>query len=144
MGANGIPVDVLAMAHVISRVSNAMVNVPALPDLAVRGKLQPIAIREPSFHKLNGLRECNPCGWRKDHMNMIRHNDEFMKFEFSLLAIGVENLQEQLRGGSGLKNGCALPRFRCDEPGAAFKDNPVAGWFCHEEQRRLKPPRFHI
>src|SRR5579862_7249894 len=83
--------DVLAMVLVIPNVSNPMVCEACLPYGAVLFQ----TIRESSFNELHGALKGDLFRRCEQRVDVVRHNDEFVKKKFSRVAILCQRVDQE-------------------------------------------------
>jgi len=100
-------------------VANAMVSEAGLPN----GQLRLQAEGESSFDELNGLLERSVIVRRDQSVEMVGHDDEFVKEVFSLASVMQEHVHEEISGGVFLEDGPPSGGDRCDEESSIHTSN---------------------
>ncbi len=93
--------NIPTMLFIIIPIANAMIRETALPNLRARSHFFLIAKRISALDKLHGLLQGRLR--LQDQMNMIRHDNKFVKPEFFVIAIAKQNLKKQLSRPFGAK-----------------------------------------
>src|SRR6266478_7339304 len=84
------------MPQIISFIANVMVRETLLP---YRPMLLAEPIRESTLDHLQRTLKRNILRGREQQMQMVGHDDEFMRHEFALLCIVLEHIDHELRRG---------------------------------------------
>src|SRR5713226_2184935 len=118
--AHRIHPNVFCVPLIVVFVLNMMAGEALLPRETALLLAQ--AIRKAAFDQLHGSFDGNIGCWCQQEVQMIGHNDEFMKEIFLLLLIVREHVEHQARSLLAAKERRALPRDGCDEECSSIHD----------------------
>src|SRR5579862_6039687 len=91
MRAHGIHPDVIAMLLVIRPISDPMIREARLPDVAALVE----TVRESSLDELHGAFQGDLFRRCEHRVNVVRHNDEFVKKKLSRVAILCQRVDQE-------------------------------------------------
>jgi hypothetical protein len=123
-------VDVFPKCREFLRAPHPAIAEASLPNLKVAGN-RACATGEAAFDELNGALN-GDTRRRKEKVDVIRHDDEFVEQKFVLIPVIVESRKKQLRETVRLEESPALPRGGSDEVGIAFVGEGVQTFWAQE------------
>lgn len=118
-GAHGISKNVIAMRFVIRRIADAMISRLGLPNSA-QAQFTSRRSGVPALDVLHGLLQRNPLLGSNEQMEMVGHDHELVKFEFTLAAIEVKRVDQEFGGGCVAEKCMPSVGDGCDEKRADF------------------------
>ena len=108
------------MAVVVLLIANAMIRETLFPDQESVSELFLGSKRKASLDELQGFFQGNVLGGRKDEMEMIGHDDEFVQQEAALRAIIGENVNQKASHLLRFEDWPSSIGHGCDEECADF------------------------
>ena len=102
------------MTLIILQITHAMIRETRLPNR--RPRFQPI--RKSPFDELHDSLQRNLCRGRQQRVDMIGHDDEFVKKIFPVIAIVSQGIDQKPGDGVAPENGLAMSRNSSDKEDA--------------------------
>ena len=87
--------NILAMVGIVLRVADAMVCKSALPDLALASEFRAHGVRVSALNELDRAFNGYVVRGSKQHMHVLRHDDECEQLKSPCAAVAVQSLEKQ-------------------------------------------------
>ena len=129
--ANGVVFDITDAGDEVFPGDDLGFIEAAFPDVELAFEAE----GEAAFDELHGFFERHIRRGSEESVEVIRHNDEGVKLEFSLGAIVEDGLLEEIGGGGDLEEASLLGGYSSDMVGASFLRGSAHEW---QDKRKVR------
>jgi len=109
MSDNRILMDVIPMMSEVLGIANRMIRKAALPDFRLTSDQGADRMRISFLDQLDSALDGPIIRWRKQKMNVVRHEDEGVQTILAFATVAKESLEEQSCVVLDLKQPAAIP-----------------------------------